>query len=150
LRELYEDGAYRGIISQAFFNAWDGHSQPQPLAGYLYASIDRDSTGAPLDRFNYAGLCAYPAEPGKTGDLIICILADPRHFQAKEIGDFGAAVSHGEEWTFYKARYEDVGKPVRRWPSDRTLRETFQAVDKRTPEQGLREAQRLVESMSEH
>jgi hypothetical protein len=95
----------------------------------------------------YAGLCAYPAEPGKTGDLIICILADPRHFEEESIKEYGG-VSHGEEWTFYTALYEDIGEPLYNWPSDETLTETFQALKKRSPREGLREAQRLAESVS--
>jgi hypothetical protein len=143
LPELYEDGSYgAGIINEAFYNAWDGHDQPQPLGGYLYSSIDTDWSGAPLDRMNYAGLCAYPSEPGKTGDLIICALADPEHFQEGMSGDF-PAVSHGEEWTFYTAMYVDVGEPLHSWPSDETLEETFQALKKRTPQEGLRDARRL-------
>ena len=101
-----------------------------------------------MDYVNYAGLCAYPAKPGKTGDLIICILADPQNFQEGMSGDF-PTVSHGEEWTFYKAKYKDIGEPVRSWPSDETLQETFQALKKRTPQEGLREAERLVKSVSE-
>ncbi len=144
---LYEDGAYQGIISEAFYNAWDGHDQSRPLGGYLYSSIDTDSSGDPLDRMNYAGLCAYPSEPGKTGDLIICALADPEHFQGGMSGDF-PAVSHGEEWTFYTAMYEDIGEPVHSWPSHETLQEKFQALKKRTPREGLREARRLSKSVS--
>jgi hypothetical protein len=147
LEELYEDGDYIGIISDAFYNAWDGLDKPEPLGGYLYSSIDTDAYGAPLDRMQYAGLCAYPAEPGKTGDLIICILADPRHFEEESIKEYGG-VSHGEEWTFYTALYEDIGEPLYNWPSDETLTETFQALKKRSPREGLREAQRLAESVS--
>lgn len=148
LEELYEDGDYIGIISDAFYYAWDGLDQPEPLGGYLFSSIDTDAYGAPLDRTQYAGLCAYPAEPGKTGDLIICILADPQHFDDESIKDYGG-VSHGEEWTFYTALYENIGEPLYSWPSDETLAETLQALKKRSPKEGLREAQRLAESVSD-
>jgi hypothetical protein len=148
LEELYEDGDYMGAISDAFYNAWDGLDKPEPLGGYLFSSIDSDAYGAPLDRMQYAGLCAYPAEPGKTGDLIICILSDPRHFQDEGIKEYGG-VSHGEEWTFYTALYEDIGEPLYSWPSDEVLAETFQALKKRSPKEGLREAQRLAESVSD-
>ena len=144
---LYEDGAYQGIISNTFYYAWDGHDQPRPLGGYLYSSITTDESGAPLDPMDYAGLCAYPAEPGKTGDLIICILADPAHFKAETNNGYGA-VSHGEEWTFYAANYEGIGEPLHSWPSKVTLQETFQSLKKRTPQEGLREAKRLMDSLS--
>ena len=147
LPELYEEDIYQGVINDAFYNAWDGLDEPEPLGGYLYSSIETDVYGAPLDRMNYAGLCAYPAEPGKTGDLIICILADPRHFQGESIKEYGG-ISHGEEWTFYTALYEDIGEPLHSWPSDETLAETFQALKKRSPKEGLREARRLAESVS--
>ncbi len=147
LPDLYEEGGYRGLIDEAFYEAWDGHDDPQPLGGYLFSDVDADANGAPLDREDRAGLCAYPSKPGESGDHIICVLADPRHFKAEPISA-GGFVSHGEEWTFYKAKYEDIGEPVRRWPSDGELGGVFQPYQKRTPAEGLREAQRLKDSVS--
>ena len=64
--------------------------------------------------------------------------------QVKEYG----GVSHGEEWTFYTAPYADIGEPLYSWPSDETLAEKFNALKKRSPREGLREAQRLAEKVS--
>ena len=43
----------------------------------------------------------------------------------------GGYVSHGEEWTFYTAKYEDIGEPVRHWPSDDELAGKFRALKPR-------------------
>ncbi len=56
LSELYEDGGYQGIISSAFYSAWDGHDTPEPLGGFQFSEIETDAYGAALDRMNYAGL----------------------------------------------------------------------------------------------
>ena len=148
LEEIYEASEYSGVITPAFYNAWDGLDEPRPLEGYLYSEIQTDPYGHALDRFNYAGLCAYPAEPGISGDLIICMLADPGSFDQGQIKDF-EGVSHGDEWTFYSAPYEDIGPPPYDWPDDETLAENFTALKKRNPKEGLREAQRLADSASE-
>lgn len=115
--------------------------------GYLFSEIETDVYGDVLDRTNSAGLCAYPADPGTSGDLIICILADPGRFDESQVKEFGG-VSHGDEWTFYTAIYEDIGEPPHSWPSDEILEENFTALKKRQPKEGLREAQRLADSVT--
>lgn len=130
LQNIYENGDPSGLISDELYQAWDGHVSPQPLEGYLFSSVETDPSGAPIDQSERAGLCAYPSEPGKTGDLIVCVLADPRHFTAEAL-EGGGYVSHGEEWTFYSASYEDIGEPVRHWPSDDELAGKFRALKPR-------------------
>ena len=147
LAEIYEASEYSGVITPAFYDAWDALDDPRPLEGYLYSEIETDSYGHELERLNYAGLCAYPAEPGKSGDLIICILADPGSFDDGQIKEFGG-VSHGDEWTFYTAIFKDIGEPLYSWPDDELLEEKFTALKKRKPQEGLLEAQRLADSVS--
>ncbi len=144
LKEVYEDGS-SGVIDKEFYQAWDGHNSPQPLSGYLFSSVDQDSEGGALDRTDRAGLCAYPENPGGSGDLIICTLSDPGDFKAEEIE--GGFISHGEEWSFYVANYADLGKPLRKWPSAAMIKKHFTKLQKRNPSQGLEEARTMAEGV---
>lgn len=141
IQALYEAG--EGVIDNSLFDAWDRSPSPKPLGGYLFSEIEQDTTGEPINRAERAGLCAYPAKPAKTGDHVICAISDSRHFTPREISG-GAFVSHGEEWTIYKARYEEIGAPIRRFPSDSELAAKFQALEKLTPEKGVQKARRLT------
>lgn len=139
LQELYEWD--KREMGEELYRAWDGHNNPQPLGGYLFTNIDRDASGAALDLREQIGLCAYPAEPEKTGDYIFCMLADLR--DPDEIDgsiEQNSFISHGQEWTLYKARYEDIKGPVRRWPTKSELKTKFHAREKLTPEEGLEKA----------
>ena len=131
MSELYE--ADQGIIDQALYDAWDGNPDPRPLGGYLFSEIVHDTDGGPLEVDERAGLCAYPVGPGKMGHDILCVLLDSRKFKPEPIGEEGF-VSQGEEWTFYRARYRDIGGPVRRFPSDSELQRKFVPLSKLTPE----------------
>lgn len=146
LSELYEDGAYQGLISKAFYQAWDGHDSPQSLNGYLFSWIENYGYGDEIDSANFAGLCAYPDEPGVTGDLIICVLADPRRFESEAV-NLSGGVSKSKEWRFYAAMYSDFGGGVYNWPSDEELEEKFQLLKQGNPEKGLRQAQRLADEI---
>ena len=99
----------------------------------------------PLDRRNRAGLCAYPADPDGVADKVFCILADLHRLDAQVDANEYGFVSHGEEWSIYKAKYEDVGGPIRRWPSERELRLRFQEIGKLTPMQGLKKSQQVYD-----
>jgi len=144
LKELYEDGS-SGVIDKDFYQAWDGHNSPQPLSGYLFSSIDQDSEGGELDLTDRAGLCAYPENPGGSGDLIICTLSDPGDFKAEEID--GGFISHGEEWNFYVANYANMGKPLRKWPSRIMLDKNFTKIQKRNPSEALELARKMAEEV---
>ena len=146
LKVLYEDGS-SGAIDKEFYQALDGQGNPQSLSGYLYSSIDNDSDGSTLDRTERTGLCAYPEKPGESGDLIICILSDPRHFKADEI-EGGGFVSHGEEWNFYTANYQKLGEPLQKWPTDQELKNNFTRIQKRNPTEGLQEARKMAEKVN--
>jgi len=143
LKMLYEDGS-SGVIDKAFYQALDDQNSPQPLSGYLFTSIDKDSDGSKLDRTERTGLCAYPEKPGESGDLIICTLSDPRHFEAEEL-EGGGFTSHGEEWNFYIAGYQNLGEPIRKWPTDEILKNNFTRIQKRNPTEGLQEARKMAE-----
>ena len=145
LKEVYEDGS-SGVIDKEFYQAWDGQKNLQPLGGYFYASIDMDSKGGTLDRTDRAGLCAYPENPGGSGDLIICILADPNDFKAEEI-EGGGFISHGEEWSFYVANYANLGEPLRKWPDNQTLKNHFTKIERHSPSEGLEKARKMAEKV---
>ena len=142
LKVLYEDGS-SGAIDKAFYQALEDQNSPQPLSGYLFSSIDKDSDGGKLDRTERTGICAYPEKPGESGDLIICTLSDPRYFKAEEM-EGGGFVSHGDEWNIYVADYLKLGEPLRQWPSDEILKNNFTRIQKRNPTEGLQEAQKMA------
>ena len=146
LKMLYEDGS-SGAIDKDFYQALDSQGNPQSLSGYLYSSIDKDSDGSPLDRTERTRLCAYPDNPGESGDLIICILSDPRHFKADEM-EGGGFVSHGEEWNIYVADYQKFGKTLQKWPTDTELKNNFTRIQKRNPTEGLQEARKMAEKIN--
>lgn len=131
MSELYEAG--QGIIDQVMYDAWDGNPDPRPLGGYLFSEIVRDTNGQPLDFRERAGLCAYPVGPGQMGEDILCVFADSRKFNPEPISEDGF-VSHGEEWTFYRASYGDFGGPLRQFPSDSELQSKFIPLQKLTLE----------------
>ena len=131
MSELFEAG--QGIIDQVMYDAWDGNPDPRPLGGYLFSEIVRDSNGGKLDLGERAGLCAYPAEPGQIVDTILCVFADSRKFNPEPISEDGF-VSHGEEWTFYRASLGDIGGPLRQFPSDSELQSKFDPLEQRTLE----------------
>lgn len=145
LKQLYEDGS-SGVIDKHFYQAWDGQKNPQPLGGYFYASIDKDSKGGALDLTERAGLCAYPENPGGSGDLIICTLSDPNDFKAQEI-EGGGFISHGEEWSFYVANYANLGEPLRKWPDHQTLNNHFTKIQRQNPSAGLEKARKMAEKV---
>lgn len=125
-------------LEDALYRAWDELDDPQPLGGYLYAYFEKDA--------ERIGLCGYPSEPGESGDLMICTLADPRYFQVEEIAD-GAFVSHGEEWNFYTTDFTSYGGVLRSWPSARELDTRFTRLNRRSPKEGLAEARQLVDGL---
>ncbi len=125
-------------LEDALYRAWDELDDPQPLGGYLYAYFEKDA--------ERVGLCGYPSEPGESGDLMICTLADPRYFQVEEVAD-GAFVSHGEEWNFYTTDFTSYGGALRSWPSARELDTRFTRLNKRNPKEGLAEARQLVDGL---
>ena len=138
IKELYDSG---GMINESIYKAWDGHANPSPISGYLFADITTDANGSPLDRRQKAGFAAYPAKPG---GVIILMLCDPGSLKMPQGGEEGF-VSHGEEWTFYKADYAKIGGPVCCFPSDEELKTKWTAQKKYTPQEALEEARKISE-----
>ena len=60
----------------------------------------------------------------------------------------GGFVSHGEEWNFYVADYQKLGKPLRNWPTDEELKNNFTRIQKRNPAEGLQEARKMAEKIN--
>ena len=130
---LQEDTS--GLIDAKFATAWDGEPQPMPLSGYLYSSLDAE------DESERIGLCAYPSEPGKTGDVVLCTITDP---EEAEEGDVNAFATYGPRWSFYVARVKEVERAPRAWPEEGAARH-FTRMQSRKPAEALEEAWRLVE-----
>ncbi len=79
--------------------------------------------------------------------MIICALSDPRHFEAEEL-EGGGFTSHGEEWNFYIAEYQNLGEPLRKWPTDEKLKNDFTRMQKQNPTEALQEARKIVEKVN--
>ena len=126
-----------GLIDAEFGAAWEARSQPTPLSGYLFAAMDAE------DESERIGLCAYPSEPGKSGDLILCTFADSADLEDEEVG--GGFISFGEEWSFYVANADVVDHPPRYWPGE-GIPKQFARLRTREPAQALEEAWQLVEA----
>ncbi len=141
-----------GYISEKFFNAWDGNSEPVPFQGYLFTDITEGVNGNRLDSRKQSGLCAYPSNPGSSGSKILLMLLDPRYEEIVKGGpgggepDFygGGAVSSGG-FIILEADYEKVGGPVRQWPSDNEIGSTYKNLTL-TVEQGLKKSKELFEN----
>jgi hypothetical protein len=134
-------------IDEAFYKAWDKHTNPEPLSGYLFSHIETGLNGLTLNLRERIGLCAYPFKPGKTGDFIYCALADLRVLEKKFSGMAQGFTSGAEEWTVYKAQYKDLGGPVHAWPAEEDLHTIFQPINKKAPQEGLDEARKLFDTI---
>lgn len=138
------------LIDYAFFMAWDGHEESRPLFGHLFASID-PGYASERGKLARAGLCAYPSEPGESGDLIICTLSnadgpasEPVSDSSSDSGNDSANDSGNEEWVFYVAEASKLRNPPRSWPSEAELAKSFVRLNSRSPEQGIADARQKV------
>jgi hypothetical protein len=134
------------LIDRSFFMAWDGHEESLPLFGHLFASIDPGyaSEGGKVAR---AGLCAYPSEPGESGDLIICTLTNADGPASEPVSDSSSDSgddSGDEEWRLYVAEAGKLRHPLRSWPSEAELAKSFVRLNSRSPEQGIADARQKV------
>ena len=121
-RDLYEESGGGQFLDERTYKAWDGHTYSAPVSGYLIADID-------TDRSRRAGACAYPLEPGRSGDLMILMLLDD---------------SDPDEWSYYVAPAEEIGDPIRTWPGAATLGK-FRRLEKFSPQEGLDRARDLFD-----
>jgi len=127
LDELYREAAYEGLISQTLLDALHDSESPVPLSGYLFADVEEDEYGSPLDEGWRCGFSAFPAEPGSTGDHVLLILFDDRAAPEPQ-----GPVGHGT-WKLFSAHVERVRGPVTRWPTERELRTKFVEIRSPTP-----------------
>ena len=149
LTDLFRDSS-GSLIDYAFFMAWDGHEESRPLFGYLFASID-PGYASERGKVARAGLCAYPSEPGRSGDLIICTLSNADGPASEPVNDSSSDSSNDsgddsgdEEWRLYVAEAGKLRHPLRSWPSDAELAKSFVRLNSRSPEQGIADARQKV------
>jgi len=138
LRELCGGGPYGGILDARLLNASDDSPRPTPLSGYLFSQIVEGDYGGQLDSRQRCGLAAYPAQPGRSGDRVLLILLDEAWW------DTSGPVSGGN-WRLFWAEAGKVRGPVTRWPSNHEMQTTWREIRRRTPKEGLREAQGLMD-----
>ena len=98
-----------GEIEAPVYEAWDQHDAPKAHAGYLYTYFQGGD--------ERIGLCAYPAKPGTSGDVMICAL-----------GDLSA---WDDEWELYTTNFEHYGRPLHDWPTRRELESDFVRMERR-------------------
>ncbi len=142
LSELHDSGYLPGRTQQ-LLAAWQGSTSPVPMSGYLFADIEEDAGGGRLDDPMRGGLAAYPAAPGESGDRVLLILLDERSASMPQ--PVGGGFVGGANWRLFWAIHQDVEIPLTRWPSASELESTFHEIRKRTPQEGLREAQKAMD-----
>jgi hypothetical protein len=115
-----------GLGSRELVQAWSGSSSPTPYRGYFFADITHDPNGRPLDPHIQYGLCAYPAQSGVRGAVVLLVLNDER-----TAGPMNEArpVTHGHA-TWWAAPADRVKGPVIRWPSDAELRANYMKLNR--------------------
>jgi len=152
--EYHEFGTLKDLNKEMFdmiktemFEASDSVSDPKPLNGYYYSEIVIDPDGRDLDPQCRAGLAAYPSEPGKSGTMVIMMLIDICREDLSNAKPEEAVQSSGDEWHFYYASADDIKGPITHWPSESELRLTWRKDRKYTPEEGLKEAQKIADSI---
>ncbi|MFQ5931353.1 MAG: hypothetical protein ACE5MM_02990 [Nitrospiraceae bacterium] len=139
LSDLYGERGYHQLIDKQLLDAWHRSETPVPLSGYLFADIEEDENGEGLTDPFRCGLSAHPAAPGVSGDRVILILLDEKAAPMPS-GPVG-----GGSWRLFWAKHDDVDIPMTRWPSEHELQTTFREIRKRTPREGLREAQEIMD-----
>ena len=147
LAELRELPGFADFFSAGFTAALVDQPEPKPSSGYLFSEIILDETGGSLDFERRIGLAAHPSEPGVTGDQTILMLIDLELMGG--VDEFNP-VSHGEEWNYYVADARKVEAPPTRWPSPAELETFWKNLRKRTPAQGLREAEQIKRSLGDN
>ena len=132
LQELQARG--EGLISHRMVQASHLSASPLALNGYYYSEIEPHT---PVQ----AGLAAYPKEPGKTGDKVLLILIDIDHGP----GPTEQSPVSGDNARIFFAPAGDISIPVTRWPSDAELASDWNEIRRRSPEEGLREAEQIFD-----
>ncbi len=141
LSTLYDEGYMPGR-DRRLLAAWEGAGAPKPLSGYVFADIVEHESGGELDGRFRSGLSAHPVVPGESGDRVLLILLDEE--SAPMPAEVDGGFIGGANWRLFWAKHEDVNIPLTQWPSDLELQSTFHEIRKRTPQEGVREAERLA------
>jgi len=142
LSELHDSGYLPGRTQQ-LLAAWQGSTSTKPMSGYLFADIEEDAGGGRLDDTMRGGLAAYPEAPGESGDRVLLILLDER--SASMPTPVGGGFVGGANWRLFWANHQDVEIPLTRWPSETELQTAFHEIRRRTPQGGMREAQKVMD-----
>ena len=135
------------ILDGALFAAWNESPDAKPIRGYYFSEIETGPDGDPLDREDNAGVCAYPADPGITGDNIICLTVEPGGRRPRGAGP-AVFAALPPIWNFYVARYSSIGEPVTDWPNQGELADLFRVFRQFSSKQGKREIQQLLDSVA--
>ncbi|MDE3119172.1 MAG: hypothetical protein KGL03_09190, partial [Nitrospirota bacterium] len=114
-----------GMIPRELAAAWGQGPNPVPLNGYLFADLTDNADGSQLDPHMQFGLCAYPAEPGRSGDLLMLILLDKRTMTISE----DKPMSRGGH-AIWARTYKPGDKPVTSWPSQAEFERDFVRLDR--------------------
>lgn len=113
LPDLYSTPGMPGqkLIPEGMAKAWGGAPNPEPLDGYLFVELRTKADGTPVTFEGEFGLCAYPAKPGKSGDLVYLLLLD------------------GETPEIWVRRCQkDLPLPIAIWPSLEELNRLYHAM----------------------
>ena len=130
-RDLEELRAFGGgLIEERVVRASYRAASPTALNGYLFSEID------PHTRVQ-AGLAAYPETIGKTGDKIIIILID----DGRGDGPTEERPISGDNTRIFFAQAKDIHLPFTQWPSESELARNWNEIRRRSPEEGMREAE---------
>ena len=128
---LYKETGGGGLLGKDILLAWYRADSPAPLQGYLYSDINVSDRSA-------AGLVAYPAKPGKTGNQVWMLLINPE-------GDPGQWPVNGDAARIFHRQAEGAQLPITEWPTTAELNSDWQEVKRLTPRQGLRKAHKIYD-----
>lgn len=98
------------LISKSMAEAWGGAPAPKPLDGYLFLELKTKADGSPVAFEGEFGLCAYPAKPDTSGDMVYLLLLD------------------GMTPELWVRKYETgMSLPITVWPSPEELNRLYRA-----------------------
>lgn len=132
LEELEAFGG--GLLAPAMVQASHRASPPKALNGYYFSEVEPRTS-------LQAGLAAYPETIGKTGDKVIMILID----EGRGDGPTEGRPISGDNSRIFFAMAKDLSLPITRWPSEADLTTDWHEIRRRSPEEGMREAERIFE-----
>jgi hypothetical protein len=132
LRELESLGG--GLMNAGMVQASPRAASPRALNGYFYSQLQPRSD-------LQAGLLAYPAEIGRTGDKALMILID----EGRGPGPSEAHPVSGDNARLFFAPAKNLDLPFSHWPAESELVSDWREIRRRSPKEGLREAEQIFE-----